>query len=192
VIYSVEGIIRAKREGFVVITAGGVGYKIFVGRRTAGSLPKTGESSSLFCHHRVSESDASVYGFADEKELVFFELLLSVSGVGPKSALGILDVADLKQLSAAITEGRPDLLTQASGIGRKTAERIIIELRGKVSSAMSEGTVRTMETDMDLLEALVQLGYRREEARAALSNVEEAVSGTEPRLKAALKILQKR
>jgi holliday junction DNA helicase RuvA len=127
-----------------------------------------------------------------EDELQFFEMLISVSGVGPKSALAILDVAKLDELSAAIKEDRPDLLTRASGIGRKTAERVIIELRTKVQSVKSGSMVEKMETDADLVEALSSLGYRREEARAALGKVDVKVVGVEARLKAALGILGKK
>src|SRR5258708_18010547 len=119
-------------------------------------------------------------------------MLISVSGVGPKSALSILDIAPLSELSAAIKEGRPDLLTRASGIGRKTAERVIVELRTKVQSAKSGLVIEKMETDADLLDALTGLGYRREEARAALAKVDTKISGTEDRLRAALALLSKK
>src|ERR1700733_232500 len=98
-------------------------------------------------------------------------MLISVSGVGPKSALSILDIAQLDELSAAIKEGRPDLLTKAAGIGRKTAERVIIELRGRVQSSRSGAITEKMQTDSDLVEALMSLGYHRDQARAALAKV---------------------
>jgi len=98
-------------------------------------------------------------------------------------------VGHLDELSAAIKEGRPDLLTRAAGIGRKTAERVILELRSKVESVKSGAVVEKMQTDSDLVEALTSLGYRRDEARAALSKVGDEIEGTENRLKAALKIL---
>jgi Holliday junction DNA helicase RuvA len=151
-----------------------------------------GCETKLFTHFHIREDAMELYGFLSEESLTFFELLISVSGVGPKSALSILDVAALDELSAAIKEGRPDLLTKASGIGRKTAERIIIELRNKVQSAKSGAVVEKMETDSDLVEALSSLGYRREEARAALGKVASETVGVEARLKEALKILSKR
>jgi Holliday junction DNA helicase RuvA len=119
-------------------------------------------------------------------------MLISVSGVGPKSALSILDVAKLDELAAAIKEGRPDLLTRASGIGLKTAERIIVELRSKVQSSKSGSVVEKMEGDADIIEALTGLGYRREEARAALAKIDQKIRGTEDRLKAALAMLAKK
>jgi Holliday junction DNA helicase RuvA len=137
----------------------------------------------------VKEDALDLYGFVSQEELDFFELLISVSGVGPKSALAILDVGPLGELAAAIKEGRPDLLTRAAGVGRKIAERVILELRSKVTSVTSGAVVEKMQTDSDLVEALTGLGYRRDEARAALGKVDAAVTGTEDRLKAALRIL---
>lgn len=191
-IYQLEGVLKEERGGFIIVGVGGVGYKVFVNERTKKGLSPEGTPLVLFCHHRVSETDASLYGFISEKELEFFELLLSVSGIGPKSALSILDVADITHLAATIQEGRPDLLMQASGIGRRTAERTIIELKDKVTAEFAEGTVKRMEGDADVIEALIHLGYRKDEARAALSKVEGTIVGIDARLKATLKLLQKK
>ncbi|MBI4059743.1 Holliday junction branch migration protein RuvA [Candidatus Giovannonibacteria bacterium] len=189
VIYSISGKLVSKFEHFVVVEAAGLGLKVFVNKRTLGKLPSAGTDVKLFSYFYLREDGVELYGFVSESELRFFEMLISVSGVGPKSALTILDIAELKNLAAAIKEGRPDLLTKASGIGRKTAERIILELKSKVQSEKSEQVVRKMETDADLVETLVGLGYRREEVRAALSKVDEKIAGMEDRLKAALKVL---
>lgn len=195
-IYSVTGKLVLKSANFVVIEAGGLGWKLLAGERTIKSLPPAGGESAgsvkLFSYMNVRENGIELYGFSSEEELIYFEMLISVSGVGPKSALSILDVAKLNELSAAIKEGRPDLLTRASGIGRKTAERVIIELRNKVQSAKSGAVVEKMETDADLVEALSNLGYRREEARAALTKVDAKITGVEARLKAALALLGKK
>src|SRR5579872_4111941 len=130
-IHSVSGRLAAKADHFVVIEAGGLGLKIATNERTIKALSPVGSQATLFTYLNVRENAMELYGFLSEGELEYFEMLISVSGVGPKSALSILDVAKLDELSAAIKEGRPDLLTRASGIGRKTAERIIIELRTK-------------------------------------------------------------
>jgi Holliday junction DNA helicase RuvA len=188
-IYSVSGKLALKSDHFVVVEAGGLGLKLAVGEGTIKGLPATGTIVKLFSYMNVRENGMELYGFLLEEELHYFELLISVSGVGPKSALSILDVGKIDELSAAIKEGRPDLLTRASGIGRKTAERIIIELRNKVQSAKSGAMVEQMETDSDFVEALSGLGYRREAARAALEKVDEKIVGVEDRLKEALKIL---
>jgi Holliday junction DNA helicase RuvA len=191
-IYSVAGTLVMKSDRFVVVETGGLGLKLFMRVRSIAAMPREGMHVKIFSHFQVREDGMDLYGFASEEERTYFELLISVSGVGPKSALSILDVANLDELAAAIKEGRPDLLTRASGIGTKIAERIIIDLRGKVQSVRSGMMVEKMEADADLVEALSGLGYRREEAKAALGKVGNEVSGVEDRLKAALKILGKR
>ncbi|OGZ01389.1 MAG: Holliday junction DNA helicase RuvA [Candidatus Liptonbacteria bacterium RIFCSPLOWO2_01_FULL_56_20] len=188
-IYSVSGRLAAKGATFVVVEAGGVGFKIFTPRRLLGGLRAPSDSIKLFCCLHMREDALELYGFAETEELDFFEMLISVGGVGPKSALAILDVAELKNLTAAIKEGRADLLTRASGIGRKPAERIILELRGRVQAPHAEGAVRAMESDADLVETLTGLGYRRDQAKQALSRVDEKLTGLEERFKAALKLL---
>jgi holliday junction DNA helicase RuvA len=191
-IYSISGKVTLKSTNFVVIETGGLGLKLMVGEGTLKDLPPAGASAKLFSYMNVRENAIELYGFSSEEALSYFEMLISVSGVGPKSALAILDVAPIEELSAAIKEGRPDLLTRASGIGTKTAERVIVELKAKVQSAKSGMVVEKMETDSDLVEALSGLGYRKEEARVALGKVDAAVQGIEDRLKAALAILSKK
>lgn len=191
-IYSVSGKLVLKGENFLVVEAGGIGLKIFASGQMIRRAGAIGSEVKLFTHFHLREDAMELYGFLSGDELSFFELLISVSGVGPKSALSIIDVADLEELSAAIQEGRPDLLTKASGIGRKTAERIIVELRSKMKSSRSGAVVEKMETDADLVEALSGLGYRREEAREALMKVSKETTGVEARLKEALRLLSGR
>jgi holliday junction DNA helicase RuvA len=188
-LYSISGKLALKSEHFAVVDAAGLGLKIFASRRTLDALPALSANVKFFTHLHVREDALDLFGFPTAEELAFFELLISVSGVGPKSALSIMDVAELKNLSAAIKEGRPDLLTKASGVGRKTAERIILDLKGRVSSEKSETTVGKMDVDIDLVETLTGLGYRRDQAKAALGKVDEKIMNLEERLKAALKIL---
>jgi Holliday junction DNA helicase RuvA len=191
-IYAVSGKVIVKSERFVVVETVGLGLKVATSARNIKDAGPIGGEARFFTHLHVREDGVELYGFLSEKELAFFEMLISVSGVGPRSALSILEVANLDELSAAIKEGRPDLLTRASGIGRKTAERVIIELRTKVQSAKSGLTVEKMEGDADIVEALTGLGYRREEARAALAKVDQKLPAMEERLKAALAILSKK
>jgi Holliday junction DNA helicase RuvA len=191
-LYSASGKLAMKSDRFAVIEVGGLGLKVSMSARTLAALPAPGAQVSVFTHLHLREDGLDLYGFSSEKELAFFEMLISVSGVGPKSALAVLDVAKLDELSAAIKEGRPDLLTRASGIGTKTAERIIVELKTKVQSAKSGLVVKKMEGDTDIVEALVNLGYRREQARAALAKVDPKMNGMEERLKTALGLLGKR
>ena len=188
-IYSVCGKLGLKEGSFAVVETGGLGIKLFASKQTLEALPASGNQVTFFCHLHVREDALDLFGFTSPDELGFFEMLISVSGVGPKSALAILDTAPLDELSAAIKEGRPDLLTRAAGIGRKTAERVIVELRSKVQSSKSGAVVEKMQTDSDLVEALMSLGYHRDQARAALGKVDEKVVGTEARLRAALAVL---
>jgi Holliday junction DNA helicase RuvA len=189
VIYTLEGRLSSKNDNFAVVEVVGLGLKIFTNSRTLGSLPAVGSAVKFFTHLHQREEGLELYGFLTRDELSFFELLISVSGVGPKSALSIMEISELKNLTAAIKENRPDLLTRASGVGRKTAERIILELKSRVQSEKSELVVGKMEADADLVETLTGLGYRRDQARAALAKVDEKIAGLENRLKAALKIL---
>src|SRR3989338_2311833 len=148
-IYHLHGKLSGKEEGFLVIDVGGVGYKVYSPKRFLAKLPPIGPEIPLSCPLHVREDALDLFGFASPQELRFFELLTSVASVGPKSALAIFDVAELPELTAAIEENRPDLLTRASGIGRKTAERIVLELKGKVKSEMSGEAVNRMESDAD-------------------------------------------
>jgi Holliday junction DNA helicase RuvA len=168
---------------------GGLGLKIAVPARVAEHLPAAGEQCALFTHLHVREDALDLYGFETEEGLRLFEMLISVSGVGPKSALSVLDVAELSAISAAIKEGRPDLLTHASGIGRKTAERIVIDLKTKVHASESAELVGHMESNADLEETLANLGYPRAQAKAALEKVDTSHTTLESRLRAALVIL---
>jgi len=179
----------AKGDHFTVVEAAGLGLKIFTNHRNLEKLPPIGSEVKFFTYLYLREDGLELYGFATPEELKFFELLNSVVGVGPKSALAILSIAELKELTAAIKENRPDLLTRASGIGRKTAERIILELRNKIQAEKSGEVVVKMEADAAVIEVLVNLGYKKDEARNALMRVNEGVTNLEERLKATLKIL---
>jgi len=127
-IYSVRGRVSDKKDQFAVVALAGIGLKVFCPPRALAGL-RTGEEAEFFCHLHVREDILDLYGFPLEDELRLFEQLISVSGVGPRSALAIMEVSDLDGLTSAIQAGRPDLLTRAAGVGRKTAERIVLELR---------------------------------------------------------------
>jgi len=191
-IRSLSGEILALKDGYAVMGLSGMGLLVHLNKKNLRRIKPGATTTTLFTHLHVREDAFDIYGFMEEGELDFFELLISVSGVGPKSALAIMEVADLNDLASAIQEGRPDLLTQASGIGRKTAERIIVELKNRVAAAGSGSQVKKMEVDTDLVEALMSLGYRREESREALNKVPRDIQILDARLKAALKLLSKK
>ncbi|MDP2696246.1 MAG: Holliday junction branch migration protein RuvA [bacterium] len=189
-IYSLSGKLVAKRDNQAIVETGGIGFKVLLSPRTAQSLPKNGEQIKLFCSLYNRENEPfELFGFKDENELYLFDKLNTVSGVGPKTALGILSIAPIDQLSAAINEGRVELLTKASGIGKKSAERIIVDLRGKLDldAGASAQTLTLMESDLELEETLVSLGYTKQQAKAAIAKIDSQVKGFKDRLREALK-----
>lgn len=180
-----DGKVIAKRAGFAILSAGGVGYKVATTREALASC-KVGESAALWTHLAVREDSLDLFGFSSEDELYFFELLLTVPGVGPKSALAILDLAPVETLRSAISQGNAQYLTKVSGVGRKTAEKIVLELREKVGKD-ADGI--SLQGDEDALEAMRSLGYTLHEARDALRKVPHEMADGSERLRAALKIL---
>lgn len=188
-LYSITGKLASRKENFAVIEAGGIGFKIFTAPRVLEALPPAGQTARLFCSLCVREDRLDLYGFLTEQELKFFELFNSVVGIGPKLALGLLSVDKIENIAAAISENRPDLLTRVSGVGRKTAERVILELKNKVQSLGASGIIERQETDADVEETLVNLGYQRKSARDVLSKLPPEKQKLEERVKEALKIL---
>jgi len=190
-IYSVSGVVKAKLQTAVIVEAHGVGYRVFVPQFVYDGLPLIGEAVSLFCHFHVREDSQDLYGFSSDSELSLFESLISVNGIGPKSALNIMNVAPFDQVVAAINEGRADLLSKASGVGKKTAERVCLELKGKLSFADSSSVLAGMDSDTELEETLVSLGYSKAQARAAIAKLDPALTTLNERLKAVLREYKK-
>ena len=128
-----EGAIELKTEKFAIINVGGMGYRVFAGGDTLGKMPEKGSFVKLWIHHHVREDAQALYGFAHYAELELFELLLSIPGIGPKGGLGILGVAPVDTLKKAIAAGDTSYLTRVSGVGRHTAEKIVLELKDKIA-----------------------------------------------------------
>src|SRR6185369_15938313 len=165
---SIRGKILLKTDKFVIVETCGVGYKVSVSPEILGLNRKVGEEISLFIHTHVREDALDLYGFLEYSELEFFEMLISVSGVGPRSALAILGLTSIDTLRHAIGTGDTSYLTKISGIGKKTAEKIVIELRDKVADKMKgEKSGGSLQGELDALEALKSLGYSQIEAREA-------------------------
>ncbi|OHB17133.1 MAG: Holliday junction DNA helicase RuvA [Parcubacteria group bacterium RIFCSPHIGHO2_01_FULL_45_26] len=183
-IAELKGVVNRREVGYVVLDVGGVGYKVYVPLSVS---VKSRDSLLLFTHLVVREDALDLYGFGDLETLRFFELLLRVSGVGPKSALAILSQASIPTLKQAIANGDLSYLTKVSGIGKKTAERIIIELRDRVSSE-GEGDLAGVG---DALEALVALGYSRRESQETLRKTNHTGLGVEEIVRKALADLSK-
>lgn len=182
-----KGKIEYLHDGYAVIDINGVGYKVFLTNFTLGKI--AGEKEvELFIHTHVREDILALYGFLTLKELEMFELLLSVSGVGPRAAIGILSIADPKTIRTAIVNEDPTLLTKVSGVGKRTAERVIVELKNKIAG-LSVSEKEEVVADSDALEALTSMGYSVSEAREALKNVAKEVKDVGERVKLALKSL---
>lgn len=173
--------------GAALIDVGGVGYAVRVTPETLRALEQN-PNLPLLTHLSVREDALDLYGFLNEEELRFFELLLMVSGIGPKSALGILSVSSVATLKSAIPAGDITYLTKVSGIGKKTAERIVVELKDKLGG--KEGrAVMPLKEETEALEALRALGYGLEESRSALKRLADKGGTTGERLKEALRLL---
>lgn len=186
-----RGQVLVKRPGLLIIDNNGLGYQVFVGERF-WEAAASGQPIETYLYHSVREDAADLYGFSSLDELSLFELLVSVSGIGPKSALGILSLADVEQIKQAIILGDESLLTKVSGIGGKTAQRLILELRGKMAGLLPAVSVDGGQTvaSSDDLEALIALGYSAPDARRALSKVDASISDPAQRLKSALQQLR--
>lgn len=184
-----NGVVVAVRPGFAILSASGVGYKVFATRELLLTL-KLDHEAALWTHLAVRENILDLYGFSSESELRLFELLLTVSGIGPKSALAILDIASVETLRSAISAGNASYLTKVSGIGKKTAGKIVLELRDKVGASAEDGAA-SLHGDEEALEAMKALGYSQGEARDALRKVPQEIERSGERLREALRILGK-
>ncbi len=182
---SLRGKITSKTDKFIILEVGGVGYKVSLSPDT---LSKIKDEVFLFIHTHVREDSLDLYGFLEQEELNFFEMLINVSGIGPKGALAILGIASIETLRKAISTGDISYLTKISGIGKKTAEKIVIELRDKMGEDISEGS---LQGELDAMEALKSLGYSQNQAREALKEI-GAEGTTSEKVRQALKILGKK
>lgn len=184
-----QGKILHKGPDWILLDVSGVGYKIFVVPKILRGFDK--KEAIFFTHLYVREDMLNLYGFLTEDELTLFELLISVSGIGPKAAMGILSVGDPKTIEKSIAEGRSDLLMGVSGVGRKTADRAVLELRNKIQA---DGDITLPKNltpeDEDVINALVNLGYKKSEASKAVLKVEHGLKAEE-KIKQALKLLGK-
>lgn len=183
---SLRGVVTHMGVDAVLIEVGGIGYRVAAGPALLGRL-RIGEEASVFTHHLVREDQQALFGFATSEELAFFELLMTVSGVGPRLALAITSSQPVTKLQLAIVTGDVDTYTAVTGVGRKTAQRIILELKEKVHAAgiaVGPGT-----TDSDVVAALESLGYSNTEARRAAGAVAATGGELDARIKAALQEL---
>jgi len=183
----ISGKLVEKHPLFGIVDVGGIGYKIFVTLPTLGQIT-VGEEVTLFTHLHIRENIQDLYGFIDREEQALFELLITISGIGPKSALGILNVSNPKSLKQAIASGETTNLTRVSGIGKKSAQKIILELKDKLGDVNSDD-IAMVQDEVDTMEALSSLGYGEKEVREVLQKVSKDIVGPQDRIKEALKLL---
>lgn len=182
----IRGTVLHKDLGHVIVDVGGIGYSVAISSEASKKL--SGKEISLWTYLAVRENAMDLFGFADRNELALFELLLTVSGIGPKSALAILSLASPEILQRAIAQNDLSYLTKVSGIGKKTAEKILVELKDKVGTVYGG---EELSGDADVVEVLKSFGYSHHEARSAMQKVDANITGTSERVKEALKNLGK-
>jgi len=191
-IAQLKGVVAEIIGNSVILFVSGVGYKIYTTAEVIKKIRKLKDKEIILkTHLAVRETSLDIYGFLDSEELRFFEMLISISGIGPKSAIAILNVADTETLKRAISSGESSYLIKVSGIGKKNAEKIIIELRDKLGTIENLKDTEALTGEIDTLEALQTLGYSQKEAREAMKKIEKNISGSKNLLKEALKILGK-
>ena len=184
-ISQLRGAIVLKDPEYLIIDVHGVGYRVYVTPETLANTPE-GVEAHLWTHLSVRETAHDLYGFLSREDLNFFELLITISGVGPKSALAIMSLASTQMLTDAIAAGDTSYLTKVSGIGAKSAKKIVLELSDKVGAARSDAM---RKDESEALDVLTAMGYSVKEAREALKGVPSDVVSAQERLKYALKQL---
>jgi len=190
-IATLNGIVSEKLGGTVVLDVAGVGYGLLVTNEDFGNLA-TGETSKVYVYEHIREQSHDLFGFCRLDTMQMFELLLTVNGVGPKMALNVLSIGSSNDVRAAIATGDVKYIQQAVGVGKKVAERVVVDLKDKVglegvdlaSTGLLQGTNAMMKDEA--VEALVSLGYSPQDAAVALQNIDTVLS-TEDRIKLALK-----
>ncbi len=182
-IITLSGKVTHKGKDFAVVEAGGVGYRVFMNGASLDRL-KAGEAVRLWTHEYLREDSREIYGFFEQPALVLFEKLLAISGVGPKMALNVLALGSVKEIERLIDAGSVDVLSRVPRVGKKTAQKIVLELKGKLVEPEE-----TAGEDDEVVGALVKLGYGRDQAREALSRVPDKEADVKSRLRAALREL---
>ena len=195
----IKGSLEMKFKNYVVIDVGGLGYKIFMAENAINSIGEIGEIIKVFTYHRVREDDVSIFGFKTQEELRMFELLLSVSGVGAKSALVMLSCIEPSEFAIAVISNNVKLLTQIPGIGPKSAQRIILELKDKLKTEQNEEQIeesklkstKVNENVQEAISGLMVLGYSRKDIEKAFEHLAVETLSVEDLIKKGLILLSK-
>jgi holliday junction DNA helicase RuvA len=188
-IATLHGKLQSRTDDALIVNVGGVGFRVRAPSGTISILGGVGSDVMLFTHLHVREDDLSLYGFSTEDELRLFELLLTVSGIGPKVAMGVLSSAPSETLRVAIGQGNLDALMALPGIGKKTAQRLVLELKGKVDVSGLGDIGELSPMDEDVMNALLNLGYSAAEATRAARSIPSTVKTVEDRVRIALQYL---
>ncbi|MBP6654063.1 MAG: Holliday junction branch migration protein RuvA [Propionivibrio sp.] len=184
------GILLEKNPPQVLLDVHGVGYEVDVPMSTFYNLPGNGEKVTLLTHFIVREDGQFLYGFASESERYAFRQLIKISGVGARMALAVLSGLSVSDLAQAIARQESGRLTKVPGIGKKTAERLLLELKGKLADALPSAAFAVEDSQHDILNALLALGYNDREASAAMKQLPVGLS-TSDGIRQALKLLSK-
>jgi holliday junction DNA helicase RuvA len=183
-IASIEGEVTAVGDSYLVVKVGGVGLRVYVPNDLKSARP--GEQVSLHTQLIVREDLLALYGFQTPQDCDFFNLLLGVNGIGPRTALAILSALTVDAIRRAVLSEQVEIFARVPGVGKKTAQKIMLHLQGKVSGTLGE-SMPTLDVDNEVLEALTSLGYSVIEAQAALQAIpREAAKDVETRLRLAL------
>ncbi len=193
-IAQIQGTIEYIQNNYIVVSVNDIGYQIFVTNFTLQKISLK-EKIKLYTFTYVREDTLALYGFLKLAEKEMFELLISISGIGPKAALGILSIAEPKTIQTAILNDDVSILTKVSGIGRKTAERVILELKNKIENISIEDSDKESKNiigNAEAVEALQAMGYTSSEAREALSSIPTDIEDVGMKIKLALQNLGKK
>lgn len=188
----VRGSVMARGKDYLVIDVGGIGYKVFV-PEPAALAANTNEELTLHTYLQVREDALNLFGFADAEELAMFELLLGVNGVGPKVAMATVGVLSPDMLRMAVSSEEPAMIARVPGVGKRTAEKIVLELRDKVKHFGGSGVqslAYATDVDSEVIDALISLGYSVVEAQRAVQKLPKEAVGVEERLRLALSQFQ--
>lgn len=183
-IYDVRGTLTYTDINYAVVECGGVGFKCFVSMTTLKELPPLGKEANLYTYLSVREDAMDLFGFATQQELDAFKLLITVSGVGPKAAMAVLSVLPPDRLSIAVSSGDVKSIQSAQGVGKKTAERIVLELKDKMlgiapSNAAAVQSIQAVASNSDAQEAvevLVSLGFNQSDAATVVGAMDKGLS----------------
>ena len=190
-ISSLHGKLESLGSDGAIINVGGIGFQVFMPTSDLSTLGTAGDDVKLYTHLHLREDNVALYGFSSADELRLFETLITVSGVGPKLALAMLSSLSVEQITMAIATGSIDMLTMTPGIGKKTASRIILELKEKIGAGWVITPATTLAREnTDVLAALTSLGYSAAEATRAVATLPPATDlSLEEKIKLALQYL---